>query len=284
MFGTMPTPILNECPAKKVRLVFKAEIDEGGYWKYIRTNLWEDLLKTQSHGQYIASSSGINLVLMCGRDKIAVGCHEPVLQQCSSFLKEILNDGQVSKCFERTILLPDVRSDILWHCLKLIYKGETDANELELIDILELLSIFKIQVTFNTQTSSNAQIRNSRCLDGTSSTENNLQTNEDFILGRQMLNANVNTKSHVDDSAILFKVEIEEQSLGNDSLNGIEKQQMPSGAKLDSNNTSTDKTQQQSAVVNAEMERFKEAYIDAVSRSDEYSDQIIITVAITLIE
>ena len=212
---------------------------------------------------------------MCGRDKIAVGCHKPVLEQCSSFLKEILNKVHVAEGFETTILLPDARSDTLWHCLKLIYKGETEANELELIDILELLNIFKIQITFNAQTSKNARIRRRDCFDTTSATQCNILTSEAYTLGEQMLNAEANTKGHIDESTILLKVEIEEPPLFNGSLHAAGKQETRSDGKSDSNYTPTENSQQQSPGVNIEMQKSKWGDIDAPFRLDEHNDQSI---------
>ena len=139
----MPATSISQ--TKNVCLVLNKNINERDYWDSVGVHLWTDLLKTQNCNGYYGSSSGANLVFMCGGDKRLVVCHDPVLKQCSPFLKEVLNEINFQNCCERTIVFPDTTSDILLHCLLLIYKGETDINETELMDVMELFYMLKIR-------------------------------------------------------------------------------------------------------------------------------------------
>ena len=123
------------------------------HWKNIGVGLWTELLSTPySNGNTGVPSrcfptgfqAGANLVFMCGGDDGMVACHDPVLKQCSPFLREVLDRNDSKGCFEKTIVLPDTKSDILLHCLKLIYTGEGEVNEEELKHVNELFNLLKI--------------------------------------------------------------------------------------------------------------------------------------------
>ena len=97
--------------------VSRKTICEDDYWRCVHDNLWQDLCDA-SNGYSNYSSSGADMVFMCGKDKTTLHCHEPIVKQCSSFLTEVLNRDEIPKCCVKTVVLPDVSSKALSHCLR----------------------------------------------------------------------------------------------------------------------------------------------------------------------
>ncbi|KAH8350049.1 hypothetical protein KR084_011950, partial [Drosophila pseudotakahashii] len=82
-------------------------------------------------------------VVLASRDGVRVRAHLFVLSTCSELMRNILVD--VPRGQEATIVLPDIRGDLLESMLSFIYMGETSLPSASLSEFLEAINLLGIK-------------------------------------------------------------------------------------------------------------------------------------------
>ncbi|XP_052848090.1 modifier of mdg4 [Drosophila gunungcola] len=91
----------------------------------------------------LRNDNGSCEVILASRDGIRVRAHLFVLSTCSELMRNLLVD--VPRGQEATIVLPDIRGDLLESMLSFIYMGETSLPSASLSEFLEAINLLGIK-------------------------------------------------------------------------------------------------------------------------------------------
>ncbi|KAH8307098.1 hypothetical protein KR044_004958, partial [Drosophila immigrans] len=105
------------------------------------------LLNQQSNNQQCE-------VLLVARDGISVRAHLFVLSTCSDLMRNLLVDLPVGQ--EATVILPDIRGELLESMLSFIYMGETSLPSALLTEFLEAINLLGIKSAISFETNPTA--------------------------------------------------------------------------------------------------------------------------------
>ncbi|XP_001352741.3 uncharacterized protein [Drosophila pseudoobscura] len=97
-------------------------------------------------------------VVLAAKDGFSVRAHSFVLSTCSDLMRNLLVD--VPPGFEATIVLPDVRGELLESMLSFIYMGETALPSVLLSEFLEAINLLGIKsaISFECNAASNVDL------------------------------------------------------------------------------------------------------------------------------
>ncbi|XP_060659111.1 modifier of mdg4 [Drosophila nasuta] len=105
------------------------------------------LLNQQSNNQQCE-------VLLVAKDGISVRAHLFVLSTCSDLMRNLLVDLPVGQ--EATVILPDIRGELLESMLSFIYMGETSLPSALLTEFLEAINLLGIKSAISFETNPTA--------------------------------------------------------------------------------------------------------------------------------
>ncbi|KAL7732429.1 hypothetical protein ACLKA6_004397 [Drosophila palustris] len=93
-------------------------------------------------------------VLLVAKDGISVRAHLFVLSTCSDLMRNLLVDLPVGQ--EATVILPDIRGELLESMLSFIYMGETSLSSALLTEFLEAINLLGIKSAISFETNPTA--------------------------------------------------------------------------------------------------------------------------------
>lgn len=145
-------------------------------------------------------------VLLVAKDGTSVRAHLFVLSTCSDLMRNLLVDLPVGQ--EATVILPDIRGELLESMLSFIYMGETSLPSALLTEFLEAINLLGIKsaISFETNPTSmtTSNITGAMAVEAAKS-----------ISGLQIANTSIMEEEEEDANVVVGKLEMANTVLGN---------------------------------------------------------------------
>lgn len=145
-------------------------------------------------------------VLLVAKDGTSVRAHLFVLSTCSDLMRNLLVDLPVGQ--EATVILPDIRGELLESMLSFIYMGETSLPSALLTEFLEAINLLGIKsaISFETNPTSmtTSNISGAMAVEAAKS-----------ISGLQIANTSIMEEEEEDANVVVGKLEMANTVLGN---------------------------------------------------------------------